>query len=183
MTRFWDKYRYRLVLSILLILWAWEILFISGFSRISSFSSPSEIAKLFTDLNFLRKITVFLILLNLLALLGLVIGITLGEMVFKVRWLAVAFISFENTAVWIPFLMPWALPIWSVLSNHPAVTITAIRTASIIAVSLWVCLYYLSLRMFANKTWSSMLSQGVEQSLFSLCSCCIGCRLHLPSRG
>lgn len=164
------NHRARVLLCILLTGVIWETVFILGISDRFFFSAPSEIIRVFADLGYLRRIASFSFILIILTLLGFGVGITVGTLGLRSPRFVAAVLSLEHTAIWMPFLLLWALPIWPVQPDRLILTFGPIWIVATLAVAMYVCTLYLAARTSINEIGADLRSRlvqdGLRQALF-----------------
>ena len=143
----------------------WEACFQFGISDPYLYSVPSVILALLFDFAYIRTVIVYLFQVLLVSSVGGLGGLISAVLLSRNRFLTKATISFAETAVWLPFLLPWSLPIWPVRPHNLASTIVPIWFTGIVAVGLWICLQYLLKRTLLNQNWRAVRIQLVRESL------------------
>jgi len=154
-----------LTATVVFFLGAWEACFRLGLTDPYLYSAPSVIVGLLVNFSYLRTVIVFLFQVLLLASLGGVVGTLFGVFISRNQFLTRETISFAKTAVWVPFLLPWALPVWPVRPDALAVTILPIWFIGIVGVGLRVCLLYLIKHGLLNLPWRAIRLQLIRESL------------------
>src|ERR687892_213721 len=68
--------------------------------------------QLISNLPFLRGFFVYLVQAVIVSVFGGAVGVLLGILIRRSEWLTNSAVRFLRLAMWLPFFVFWALPIW-----------------------------------------------------------------------